>query len=174
MQPTDPSKFTDKAWEAIVKSQDVARRFQNQQLEVEHLIIALLEQNGFATTLLMRAGIDPENLTQQLEAFAKRQPRVGKIDDLYLGRGLDLLLDGAEQTRQSWEDEFISIEHLLLAFAGDERIGRRLLGGERQPQPSPPPPPGNVTPPTPAPPPRGPPPQKARRRHQSRPGKRQS
>ncbi|MFM6397285.1 Clp protease N-terminal domain-containing protein, partial [Planktothrix sp.] len=41
MQPTDPSKFTDKAWEAVVKSQDVARRFQNQNLEVEHLLIAL-------------------------------------------------------------------------------------------------------------------------------------
>lgn len=46
MQPTDPNKFTDKAWEAIVQSQDVARRFQQQQLEVEHLAIALLEQRG--------------------------------------------------------------------------------------------------------------------------------
>ncbi|WP_246844183.1 Clp protease N-terminal domain-containing protein, partial [Hydrocoleum sp. CS-953] len=48
MQPTDPSKFTEQAWDAIVKSQDVARRYQNQQLEVEHLIIALLEQQGTA------------------------------------------------------------------------------------------------------------------------------
>jgi ATP-dependent Clp protease ATP-binding subunit ClpB len=135
MQPTDPSKFTDKAWEAIVKSQDVARRFQNQQLEVEHLIIALLEQNGLATNILERAGIDPENITQQLEAHTKRQPRVGKIDHLYLGRGLDVLLDIAEQTRETWEDEFISVEHLLLAFADDERIGRRLLGDGGQQQP---------------------------------------
>ena len=132
MQPTDPSKFTDKAWEAIVKSQDVARRFQNQQLEVEHLIIALLEQNGLATTLLGRAGIDPENLTQQLVAYTKRQPRVGKIDHLYLGRGLDVLLDVAEQTRETWQDEYISVEHILLAFADDERLGRRLLGGGGQ------------------------------------------
>ncbi|MDY7022568.1 MAG: AAA family ATPase, partial [Cyanobacteriota bacterium] len=132
MQPTDPSKFTDKAWEAIVKSQDVARRFQNQQLEVEHLIVALLEQNGLATTILLRAGIDPENLTQQLEAFTKRQPRVGKIEHLYLGRGLDVLLDVAEQMREKWEDEFISVEHILLAFVDDERIGRRIFGGSGQ------------------------------------------
>ncbi|MEB3282716.1 MAG: AAA family ATPase [Lyngbya sp.] len=134
MQPTDPSKFTDKAWEAIVKSQDVARRFQNQQLEVEHLIIALLEQNGLATTIVGRAGIDPEALTQQLEAYTKRQPRVGKIDHLYLGRGLDVLLDLAEQTRETWQDEYISVEHILLAFSEDERVGRRLLGGGGQQQ----------------------------------------
>jgi ATP-dependent Clp protease ATP-binding subunit ClpB len=44
MQPTDPNKFTDKAWEAIVKSQDIVRAYQQQQLDVEHLIIALLEE----------------------------------------------------------------------------------------------------------------------------------
>ncbi|WP_413161711.1 ATP-dependent Clp protease ATP-binding subunit [Capilliphycus salinus ALCB114379] len=138
MQPTDESKFTEKAWEAIVKSQEVARRFYNQNLEVEHLIIALLEQNGLATTILLRAGIDPDNIIQQLEAYTKRQPRVGKIDHLYLGRGLDLLLDVAEQNRQTWEDEFISIEHILIAFTEDERIGRRLLGGGGQQQQQPP------------------------------------
>ena len=45
MQPTDPSKFTDKAWEAIVQSQDVVRRYKHQNLEAEHLLIALLEQS---------------------------------------------------------------------------------------------------------------------------------
>ncbi|HEY9813906.1 MAG TPA: Clp protease N-terminal domain-containing protein, partial [Candidatus Sericytochromatia bacterium] len=58
MQPTDPTKFTEKAWDAIVKSQDVARRFKNQQLEVEHLAIALLEQDGLATRLLSLASVD--------------------------------------------------------------------------------------------------------------------
>ncbi|MFM7442032.1 MAG: Clp protease N-terminal domain-containing protein, partial [Snowella sp.] len=42
MQPTDPSKFTEQAWDAIVKSQEVARRFKNQTLEVEHVVLALL------------------------------------------------------------------------------------------------------------------------------------
>jgi len=59
MQPTDPNKFTDKAWEAIVKSQDVTQRYQQQQLEVEHLIISLLEQNELADRILGRAGVDP-------------------------------------------------------------------------------------------------------------------
>lgn len=127
MQPTDPSKFTDEAWESIVKSQDVARRFANQQLEVEHLAIAILEQLGLANTILSLAGIDVVRFAQQLEAFAKRQPRVTNADQLYLGRGLDVMLDVAETTRVSWQDNFIAIEHLLIGLVEDERVGRRLL-----------------------------------------------
>jgi len=129
MQPTDSSKFTDKAWEVIVKSQDVIRRFQQQQLEVEHLAIALLEPNGLAERILSRAGVDPTRLGAQLEAFTQRQPKVGKSDQLYLGRSLDLMLDRADAARTAMQDGYISIEHLLLGFAEDERIGRRLLKG---------------------------------------------
>jgi ATP-dependent Clp protease ATP-binding subunit ClpB len=127
MQPTDPSKFTDKAWEAIVKSQDVARRFANQQLEVEHLALALLEQQGLANTILGKAGVDVPRLAQQLDAFAKRQPRVANADQLYLGRGLEVMLDAAESARQAWQDNFIAVEHLLIGLLEDERVGRRLL-----------------------------------------------
>ncbi|PSB05769.1 ATP-dependent chaperone ClpB, partial [filamentous cyanobacterium Phorm 46] len=127
MQPTDPSKFTDEAWESIVKSQDVARRFANQQLEVEHLAIAILEQLAIANTILSLAGIDVVRFAQQLEAFAKRQPRVTNADQLYLGRGLDVMLDVAETTRVTWQDNFIAVEHLLIGLLEDERVGRRLL-----------------------------------------------
>lgn len=127
MQPTDPSKFTDKAWEAIVKSQDVARRFKNQQLEVEHMAIALLEQEGLATQILSRIPVDIPPFKKQLEAFASRQPKVQNVDQLYLGRGLDVMLDNAEAARVGLEDEYIAVEHLLLGLAEDERVGRRLL-----------------------------------------------
>lgn len=129
MQPTDATKFTDKAWEAIVTSQDVARRFQQQQLEVEHLVISLLEPNELAHRILSKAGVDITRLTQQLEAFTQRQPKVAKSDQLYLGRGLDVMLDRAETARATLQDGYISVEHLLIAFAEDERIGRRLLKG---------------------------------------------
>jgi ATP-dependent Clp protease ATP-binding subunit ClpB len=127
VQPTDPSKFTDQAWEAIVKSQDVARRFANQQLEVEHLAIALLEQQGLANSILSKAGVDAPRFAQQLDAFAKRQPRVANADQLYLGRGLEVMLDVAEATRATWQDNFIAVEHLLIGLVEDERVGRRLL-----------------------------------------------
>ncbi|MBD2464606.1 ATP-dependent chaperone ClpB [Oscillatoria sp. FACHB-1407] len=130
MQPTDPSKFTEKAWEAIVKSQDVIRRFRQQQLEVEHVAIALLEQEGgLVNTILTKVGFEPARLKQQLESFAQRQPKISDNGQLYLGRGLDLMLDGAENARKAFQDEFIAVEHMLLALAEDDRIGRRLFRG---------------------------------------------
>ncbi|MBC6422479.1 MAG: ATP-dependent chaperone ClpB [Hormoscilla sp. SP12CHS1] len=129
MQPTDSSKFTNKAWEAIVNSQDVARRGKHQQLEVEHVAIAMLEQDGIAKTILDKAGIDPVKLSQQLELFDSRQKKSPDVEQLYLGRGLDVMLDMAEEARMSWEDEYISVEHMLLAFAEDERVGRQLIRG---------------------------------------------
>ena len=127
MQPTDPNKFTDTAWKAIAQSQDVAKLCKNQTLEVEHVAIAMLEQEGLANLILTKVTVDVARLKQQLEAFANRQPKVSMVDQLYLGRGLDLLLDKAEAFRTSFKDEYISVEHLLLALAEDDRVGRRLL-----------------------------------------------
>ncbi|MBD2022124.1 ATP-dependent chaperone ClpB, partial [Leptolyngbya sp. FACHB-36] len=128
MQPTDPNKFTDKAWEAIVQAQDVVRRYKQEQLEVEHLMITLLEQqDGLAAKVFSKVGVDTPRLFQQIEDFAKRQPKVPNSDQLYLGRNLDVLLDRAEEARQSWQDEFISVEHFLLGFGRDPRLGVRTL-----------------------------------------------
>ena len=126
MQPTDQSKFTEQAWDAIVKSQEVAKLFQNQNLEVEHLILAALEQEGLAQTILDKANIDRLRFKQQLEMFTKRQPRIGS-SQLYLGPSLDRMLDRAEDCRTSWGDNFISIEHILMGFAEDARIGKKTL-----------------------------------------------
>jgi ATP-dependent Clp protease ATP-binding subunit ClpB len=127
MQPTDPAKFTEKAWEAIVKSQDVAKQCKHQYLEVEHLAIALLEQEGLAKSILTRSGGDETLLLKRLTDFAKQQPKVPDSSQLYLGRNLDLLLDQAETARQSQGDAYISVEHLLLALSEDKRVGRNLL-----------------------------------------------
>ncbi|HEY9846986.1 MAG TPA: Clp protease N-terminal domain-containing protein, partial [Candidatus Caenarcaniphilales bacterium] len=128
MQPTDPTKFTEKGWEAIVKSQDVAHRFKNQQLEVEHLAIALWEQEkGLARDILSRAEVDPALVLKKLEEFTKRQPKVSDVRQLYLGRSLDKLLDQAEAARGAWGDAVISVEHILLSLAEDERVGRSLM-----------------------------------------------
>lgn len=134
MQPTDPTKFTDKLWEAIVQSQDVARRYKNQQLEVEHLLISLLEEEGLAKAIISRVGADPGLAFKKLEEFIKRQPKVSEATQLYLGRYLDALLDRAEAARESRGDEFISIEHIFLGLAEDERVGRawfKSLGLDR-------------------------------------------
>ena len=127
MQPTDPSKFTQQAWDVIVDSQEVARRFKNQELEVEHLMLTLFSTEGVANQILEAKKIDVSRLQQQLEVFTNRQRKSMRVEQLYLGRGLDQLLDRADKARQSWEDEVIGVEHLLLGFAEDDRVGRRLL-----------------------------------------------
>ncbi len=128
MQPTDSEKFTEQAWDAIVKSQEVARRFKNQNLEVEHVILALLEQEkGLTLRILERAEIDIPRLQQQVETFTNRQAKFVTVEQLYLGRSLDVMLDRAEASRESWDDKFISVEHLWVGFAEDDRIGRRCL-----------------------------------------------
>ncbi|MEO0435150.1 MAG: ATP-dependent chaperone ClpB [Cyanobacteria bacterium J06656_5] len=131
MQPSNPDKFTAKAWDAIVEAQEVARRFRQQYLEVEHVMVALIEQQGLADTVLTKANLDPSLISQELEAFAQRQARgrASADSNLYLGQSLDRMLDQAEAARQLLQDDIISVEHLLLGFAEDERIGRRLLRG---------------------------------------------
>ncbi len=128
MQPTNPNQFTEKAWSAIVQSQDVARRHQQQQLETEHLLISLLDQEGGLTqTILQRAGLDPRLVRDKVESFINQQPKLARVDQLYLGRGLETTLDRAEEFRKEYEDDFISVEHLLLGSLDDERVGKRVL-----------------------------------------------
>jgi ATP-dependent Clp protease ATP-binding subunit ClpB len=128
MQPTDPNQFTDKAWEAIAHTPDIVKAFQQQQIETEHLMKSLLEQEGLAVSILNKAGINVDKVRDRTEEFIKRQPKIsGSGSSVYLGRSLDTLLDRAEGYRKELQDEFISIEHLLLAYAKDDRFGRSLF-----------------------------------------------
>ncbi len=128
MQPTDPSKFTDKAWEAIVQSQDVVRRYKHQNLEAEHLMIALLEQqDGLANKMLTKVNVDVARFFQQIDDFANRQPKLGSVEQLYVGYSLEKLLDRADITRNSLKDDTISEAHILIASSTDPRVGMRLF-----------------------------------------------
>ncbi|MBD6616237.1 ATP-dependent chaperone ClpB [Komarekiella sp. 'clone 1'] len=128
MQPTNPNQFTEKAWEAIAHTQDIVKQYQQQQIESEHLLKALLEQDGLANVILTKAGINLQKLRDRTEQFLQRQPKVsGSSSSVYLGRSLDKLLDRADAYRQEFKDEYISIEHLLLAYAKDDRFGKALF-----------------------------------------------
>jgi ATP-dependent Clp protease ATP-binding subunit ClpB len=127
MQPTDPSKFTDKAWEAIVQSQDVVRRYKHQNLEAEHLMIALFEQTeGPIPAILTKLEVDLQKCVQQITDFTNRQPKLGNIEQLYVGYSTEKLLDRAESLRNNWKDPLIAVEHILIGFGSDNRLGMRL------------------------------------------------
>jgi ATP-dependent Clp protease ATP-binding subunit ClpB len=129
MQPNNPNQFTEKAWEALARTPELVKAAQQQQLESEHLMKALLEQeSGLATSLFNKAGVTLPKLRERTDEFISRQPKIsGSGNNVYLGRSLDTLLDRAETYRKEYGDEFISIEHLILAYVKDDRFGKNLL-----------------------------------------------
>ncbi|BFM41269.1 ATP-dependent chaperone ClpB [Synechocystis sp. LKSZ1] len=128
MQPTNPNQFTEKAWEAIAKTPEIAKQYRQQQIESEHLLRALLEQEGLASSILGKANISLARLRERTDDFINRQPKLSNpTDSIYLGRSLDTLLDRAEAYRKEFGDDFISIEHLLLGYARDDRFGKGLF-----------------------------------------------
>ena len=129
MQPNNPNQFTEKAWEALARTPEVVKAAQQQQLESEHLMKALLEQeSGLASSLFNKAGVTLAKLRDRTDEFISRQPKIsGSGGNVYLGRSLDTLLDRAEIYRKDYGDEFISIEHLILGYVKDDRFGKNLL-----------------------------------------------
>ncbi|MFO8237209.1 MAG: Clp protease N-terminal domain-containing protein, partial [Prochlorococcaceae cyanobacterium] len=127
MHPT-AEQFTEKAWGAIVAAQQLAQQKRQQQMESEHLFAALLAQQGLAGRILEKAGVDVAALAQSIESFIAGQASLSSApENVYLGKGLNAVLDQAEQLKGSFGDSYIAIEHLLLALADDQRCGRSLL-----------------------------------------------
>ncbi|KJH73418.1 ATP-dependent chaperone ClpB [Aliterella atlantica] len=128
MQPTNPNQFTEKSWEAIAHTPDIVKAAGQQQIESEHLMKSLLEQDGLANSILTKAGANLQKVSDRTEQFIQKQPKVsGSSTSVFLGRSLDTLLDRAEAYRQEFGDEFISIEHLVLGYVKDDRFGKNLL-----------------------------------------------
>ena len=127
MQPT-AEQFTEKAWAAIVEAQNLAQSNRHQHLESEHLLVALLQQNGLAGRILARSGVDANRFQSAVESHLKRLPSLGSPpDSVFLGRSINTTLDKAKKLRDQFGDSYIAIEHLLLALAEDDRCGRQLL-----------------------------------------------
>ncbi|MEA5392077.1 ATP-dependent chaperone ClpB [Cyanobium gracile UHCC 0139] len=127
MHPT-AELFTEKAWGAVVASQQLAQQRRQQQMDSEHLFAALLAQQDLASRILEKAGVDLGVLGQKLEAFIAAQPSLATApDNVYLGKGLNAVLDRADALKQEFQDSYIAVEHLVLALAGDDRCGRQLL-----------------------------------------------
>jgi ATP-dependent Clp protease ATP-binding subunit ClpB len=128
MQPNNPNQFTEKAWEALARTPDVAKQYQHQQIETEHLLLALLEQDGLATNVFSKLNVPAQKVRDAAETFVKRQPKVsGANGSVYWGRSADTLLDRAETQRKDLGDDYISIEHLLMPLPKDDRFGKALF-----------------------------------------------
>lgn len=129
----DLNRFTNKAREAIAAAQHLAARYHHQQIEPEHLLLSLLEQEeGLAQRLLSKAGLNGDEIKNSLHLYLAKQPKIyageGTAENIYLSPRVARILEGAKEEAASFKDDFISVEHLLLSILErDKGEASRLL-----------------------------------------------
>src|SRR3954468_3691816 len=128
----DPTKLTQKTQEALHDAQTKAMRYGHTEIDVEHMLLALLDQpEGLIPRLLMRADVDVQALRASVERALERRPRVSGSGsgEARIARDLGLLLDSAEQEADRMKDDYVSVEHVLLAMVdtGSQTAAGRVL-----------------------------------------------
>jgi ATP-dependent Clp protease ATP-binding subunit ClpB len=128
----DFNRLTEKSQQAIREAQSKAIEHGNQQVDVEHLLTALLEQQGgLAPSILMRADIPLPQLHKRLVQEIEKLPKVSvsgtSPDQVYVTPRLSQLLTRAEQQAKRLKDDYVSIEHMLLAVSDDQGAAGRIL-----------------------------------------------
>lgn len=117
----NPQKFTKKSIEAINEAQSAAIDFQNMNVEQEHLLYALTAQeNGLIPQLITRMGADTEQVTNYLSKLIGEMPKVTgsgrEANTVYISQDVDKCLNKAEETAKNMRDDFVSVEHIMLAL----------------------------------------------------------
>jgi len=121
-------KFTLKSQEAVEAAQEIAAKRKQQQIEIEHLVLALLDQqDGVVVPVIKKLGADPGRLRSDVEEALSRLPAVEGLVQTYLSQRLNRLFDKAGEEAGRLKDEYISTEHLLIAAADSEGAVREIL-----------------------------------------------
>jgi ATP-dependent Clp protease ATP-binding subunit ClpB len=126
----DINRLTEKAQESLRNAQSLAIRYSHQQMDIEHLLLALIEQEGgLSKSILEKAGLDVAKLQRRLEQELIRIPKVtGGSGDVYVSGRLNRLLVQAEDEARQLKDDYISVEHLLLSILEDKSgVASRIL-----------------------------------------------
>ncbi len=123
--------YTKKSLEVVQSAQSLAVRNNHQQLEQVHILLALLQQSeGLAPQLLKKMGAAPESLEAAAMQELRKIPSVTgsrEADRFYISRDVDDTFASAEDTAKAMHDEYVSVEHLLLALAATARGGVKAL-----------------------------------------------
>jgi ATP-dependent Clp protease ATP-binding subunit ClpB len=128
----DINRFTQKSQEAISAAQTKAARYGHQQVDVEHLLASLLDQEaGLASSIFSHLSIHIDALKGRVDQELERMPKVsgpgGAADQIYITGRLNRLLAEAEEEAKKLKDEYISIEHIILAMTDDAGATGRIL-----------------------------------------------
>ena len=123
-------KYTQKALEAVKTAQNMAQENGNQYLTTEHLLYALLDQDGgLIGSLFGKMGVDCDGLLSELDTLIRNLPRIsGGSGEVYASPEVGKILNLAEKTAEKLHDEYLSVEHLMLAiFSEGSQSVRQLL-----------------------------------------------
>ena len=114
------NQFTQKSLEAIQGAQSLAQEYGNQQIEQAHLLLSLLRQeNGLVPQLLTKLGLTVPSLEAAVKAEVEKLPKVSvshEAGKVYVSTDFDKAIHAAEESAKSMKDEYVSVEHLLLAL----------------------------------------------------------
>jgi len=114
------NKFTEKAQEAVVAAPQLASEMNHSQVEPEHLLVTLAEQQGgVVPSVLRKLGVDPAEVSKAAREYLGRQPKAHGGAEPTLSPRLRVVLDAAQADAKSMQDEFVSTEHLLLGLLGE-------------------------------------------------------
>ncbi|MER7761787.1 ATP-dependent chaperone ClpB [Streptomyces sp. NPDC097619] len=118
----DMNRLTQKSQEALQEAQTAAGRMGHTEVDGEHLLLALLDQeHGLIPRLLEQAGKEPEGLREAVREELSRRPKVtgpgAAPGQVFVTQRLAQLLDAAEREAKRLKDDYVSVEHLLLALA---------------------------------------------------------
>jgi len=116
-------RFTEQAQEVLAASQELVRRYKHNQWDVEHVLMALLEQEkGITREILGELKVDVDDIKRKVGTTLERFPKVAyEAGQLYATPRTAALLDNANREADRFKDEFVSTEHLLIAIAGETR-----------------------------------------------------
>ena len=113
-------KFTLKSQELIQNAQGLASQQTHQQIEPEHLLsVMLMEPEGVARAILLKLGISLDSVFKEVSIFIEKQPKVSGARDVYISPRIKNVLDAAFSEASNMKDEYVSIEHVLLAISGE-------------------------------------------------------
>ena len=130
----DVNRLTEKSREAVLDAQNIATRLANNEVDSEHLLLALIQQkDGLLPRLLQRLSIDSDTFAGKVENELSRRPHVtgpgADNNKLYMTQRLNRVLARAEEEASALKDDYISVEHIVLALIeeGPNTISGRLL-----------------------------------------------
>jgi ATP-dependent Clp protease ATP-binding subunit ClpC len=116
-------RFTEQAQEALAASQELVRQYKHSQWDVEHILLALLQQEkGLVGDIFAELGVDLEAVKQEVAAALEKTPKVSyDTGQLYATPRIANLIRAAGEEADRLKDEFIGTEHLLIAIAGEPK-----------------------------------------------------